>query len=156
MLRVHGSGHTYHHAMIGGMFRLAAIQAAVLDVKLKYLNEWHEGRRRNAHMYDEMLAGSGVTTPHIDDGNWSVYNQYVVRLPNRDAVKQKLSDKGIGSAVYYPLPLHEQDCFKYLGYKHGDLPETERACREVLALPIYPELPEEHVQYVGEELRNAV
>ena len=156
MLRVHGSGHTYHHIHIGGMFRLAAIQAAVLDVKLKYLNEWHEGRRRNAHIYDEMLAGSGVMTPHIDEGNWSIYNQYVVRVPNRDAVKQKLADKGIGSAIYYPLPLHQQECFASLGYKAGDLPETEKACREVLALPVYPELPEEQVRHVAEELLKVV
>src|SRR5687768_9592147 len=114
-LRVHGSGHTYHHEMIGGMFRLAAIQAAVLDVKLKYLNGWHEARRRNAAIYNKMLAGSGVVTPHIEDGNWSIYNQYVIRVPNRDTVKQRLSDKGIGSAVYYPLPLHQQECFRYLG-----------------------------------------
>lgn len=156
ILRVHGSGHTYHHAMIGGMFRLAAIQAAVLDVKLKYLNGWHEGRRHNAHIYDEMLKASPAITPHIDEGNWSIYNQYVVRVPDRDAVKQKLADCGIGSAVYYPLPLHLQDCFASLGYKPGDLPETERACGEVLALPIYPELLEEQVRYVAEQLLKAV
>lgn len=155
-LRVHGSGHTYYHEMIGGMFRLAAIQAAVLDVKLKYLDGWHEARRRNAAIYDEMLAGSKVVTPHIDDGNWSIYNQYVVRVPNRDAVKQRLADRGVGSAVYYPLPLHRQECFQYLGVGDGALPETERACREVLALPVYPELPEEQVRYVARELLTAV
>jgi dTDP-4-amino-4,6-dideoxygalactose transaminase len=154
-LRVHGSGHTYHHEMIGGMFRLAAVQAAVLDVKLKHLDTWHSGRRRNAAIYDEMLAGSNVVTPHIEEGNWSIYNQYVVRVPNRDAVKQKLNDRGIGSAVYYPVPLHMQPCFRYLGVREGSLPESERACREVLALPIYPELSEEQVRYVAEELRGA-
>jgi dTDP-4-amino-4,6-dideoxygalactose transaminase len=154
-LRVHGSGHTYHHEMIGGMFRLAAIQAAVLDVKLKYLDQWHDGRRRNAAIYDEMLAGSKATTPHIEPGNWGIYNQYVVRVPNRDAVKQRLADKGIGSAVYYPIPLHLQECFRYLGVRAGSMPETERACREVLALPVYPELPEEQVRYVAQELRAA-
>ncbi|HZK79657.1 MAG TPA: DegT/DnrJ/EryC1/StrS family aminotransferase, partial [Humisphaera sp.] len=156
ILRVHGSGHTYHHTMIGGMFRLAAVQAAVLDVKLKYLNGWHEGRRRNAHLYDEMLKGSAVITPHIEEGNWSIYNQYVVRVPNRDAVKAKLTDRGIGSAVYYPLPLHQQECFAYLGYKTGDLPETEKACGEVLALPVYPELTEEQIRQVATELLKAV
>jgi dTDP-4-amino-4,6-dideoxygalactose transaminase len=155
-LRVHGSGHTYYHEMVGGMFRLAAIQAAVLDVKLKHLDQWHEGRRRNAAIYDEMLAGSKIVTPHIEPGNWSIYNQYVVRVPNRDAVKQRLADRGIGSAVYYPLPLHLQTCFKYLGSGEGALPESERACREVLALPVYPELPEEQVRYVAQELRAAV
>jgi dTDP-4-amino-4,6-dideoxygalactose transaminase len=154
-LRVHGSGHTYHHEMIGGMFRLAAIQAAVLSVKLKYLNEWHEARRKNAALYDKLLAGSNVTTPKIDDGNWSIYNQYVVRVKNRDKVKQTLADKGVSTAVYYPIPLHEQECFKYLGYKHGDLPETERACEEVLALPVYPELPKDQVEYVAKELLAA-
>jgi dTDP-4-amino-4,6-dideoxygalactose transaminase len=155
-LRVHGSGHTYYHEMIGGMFRLAAIQAAVLDVKLKYLDQWHEGRRRNAAIYDEMLAGSRVVTPHIDTGNWSVYNQYVVRVPDRDAVKRRLADRGIGSAVYYPLALHQQQCFRYLGAPDADLPETERACREVLALPVYPELPEGQVREVATALLAAV
>ena len=155
-LRVHGSGHTYHHEMIGGMFRLAAIQAAVLGVKLKYLEQWHEARRRHARLYDELLAGSGVVTPHIEDGNWSVYNQYVVRVPDRDRVRQRLADRGIGAGVYYPIPLHLQECFAYLGGREGDLPETERACREVLALPVYPELPEQHVRYVATELLAAV
>jgi dTDP-4-amino-4,6-dideoxygalactose transaminase len=161
-LRVHGSGHTYHHEMIGGMFRLAAIQAAVLDVKLKYLTGWHDARRRNAALYDELLAGSGVVMPFIAEGNWSIYNQYVVRIPNRpgkptrDAVKQHLADKGIGTGIYYPVPLHLQKCFEPLGGKPGDLPETERACREVLALPVYPEVPEEQVRYVAEALREAV
>jgi dTDP-4-amino-4,6-dideoxygalactose transaminase len=154
-LRVHGSGHTYHHEMIGGMFRLAAIQAAVLNVKLKYLNEWHEARRKNAALYDKLLTGSNVVPPKIDDGNWSIYNQYVVRVQNRDKVKQTLADKGVPTAVYYPIPLHEQECFKYLGYKNGDLPETERACQEVLALPVYPELPKDQVEYVAKELLAA-
>ena len=138
------------------MFRLAAIQAAVLSVKLKYLEGWHEARRKNAALYDRLLKGSRVVTPRIDEGNWSVYNQYVVRVPDRDAVKKRLADKGIGSGVYYPVPLHLQDCFRYLGGREGDLPETERACREVLALPVYPELPEEHVRYVAKELLAAL
>jgi dTDP-4-amino-4,6-dideoxygalactose transaminase len=153
-LRVHGSGHTYYHEMIGGMFRLAAIQAAVLDVKLKYLDGWHNARRRNADIYNQILAGSKVVTPPIDEGNWSIYNQYVVRVPDRDAVKQKLAERGIGSAIYYPLGLHRQECFKYLGYRPDDLPETERACAEVLAMPIYPELPEEQVRHAAEVLRE--
>jgi dTDP-4-amino-4,6-dideoxygalactose transaminase len=156
LLRVHGSGHQYHHKMIGGMFRLAAIQAAVLSVKLKHLESWHEARRRHAQLYDQLFKGSKVVTPLIEDGNWSVYNQYVVRVPNRDRVKQRLADRGIGTGVYYPIPLHLQDCFAYLGGKPGDLPESERACNEVLALPVYPELPEEHVRYVAKELLAAV
>jgi dTDP-4-amino-4,6-dideoxygalactose transaminase len=156
LLRVHGSGtRTYYHKYIGGMFRLAAIQAAVLDIKLKHLDTWHEGRRRNAAIYDKMLAGSKVTTPKIAPGNWSIYNQYVVRVHDRDAVKAKLAEAGVGSAVYYPMPLHQQECFAYLGHKPGDFPESERACREVLALPIYPELKPEEVVHVAKTLLAA-
>jgi dTDP-4-amino-4,6-dideoxygalactose transaminase len=156
-LRVHGSGHTYYHEMIGGMFRLAAIQAAVLDVKLKYLNTWHEARRKNAALYDKLLGEvEKVATPHIDEGNWSIYNQYIVRVPNRDGVKKHLADKGIGSGIYYPLPLHMQKCFAYLGNKAGDFPVTEKACLDVLALPIYPELREDEVRYVAKELTAAI
>jgi dTDP-4-amino-4,6-dideoxygalactose transaminase len=155
-LRVHGSGHTYHHEMIGGMFRLAAVQAAVLNVKLKYLDNWHEARRAHARIYDQAFKGTKITAPHIDDGNWSIYNQYVVRVPDRDRVKQRLVERTIGTAVYYPIPLHLQECFAYLGYREGNFPESERACREVLALPVYPELPEEQVRYVAEELLAVV
>jgi len=156
LLRVHGSGHQYQHKYLGGMFRLAAVQAAVLDVKLKYLEGWHEARRKNAALYDSLMAGSKVVTPTIEPGNWSIYNQYVVRVPNRDAVKATLQTKGIGSAVYYPMALHEQECFADLGYRAGDFPLSEQACREVLALPVYPELPEEHVRFVAQELLAAV
>ncbi len=156
LLRVHGSGHQYHHRYLGGMFRMAAIQAAVLEIKLRHLEKWHEGRRRNAAIYDRILAGSRVQTPVILDGNRSIYNQYVVRVPNRDEVKQALADRGIGSAVYYPIPLHLQECFTSLGYRKGDFPQSEKACEEVLALPIYPELTEEQVQYVATSLREIV
>lgn len=156
LMRVHGSGHQYFHKYVGGMFRIAAVQAAVLSVKLKYMESWHEGRRRNAALYDKLLAGSKVITPKIEAGNWSIYNQYVVRVPNRDQVKKALQDKGVGSAIYYPLSLHQQECFGYLGYKAGDFPVSERACNEVLALPVYPELPEEQVRYAAEQLRAVV
>ena len=156
LLRVHGSGHQYYHKHVGGMFRIAALQAAVLSVKLKYLESWHEARRKNAALYDRLLAGSKVITPKIDPANWSIYNQYVVRVPNRDAVKKTLQDKGIGSAIYYPLPLHQQECFAYLGYRPGDFPQSEKACKEVLALPVYPELPEDQIRYVAKELLAAV
>lgn len=154
-LRVHGSGHTYYHEMIGGMFRMGGIQGAVLDVKLNHLEKWHEARRSNAAMYDKLLAGSGVMTPKIAPGNWSIYNQYVVRVGHRDEVKRRLAERGVSSAVYYPLPLHLQPCFAYLGGKEGDLPRSEQACGEVLALPIYPELPQEQLRYVAEQLRGA-
>ncbi|HYO07883.1 MAG TPA: DegT/DnrJ/EryC1/StrS family aminotransferase [Tepidisphaeraceae bacterium] len=160
-LRVHGSGHTYHHEMIGGMFRLAALQAAVLSVKLKYLNEWHAARRRNAALYDKLLAGAEgkIIPPKIAAGNFSIYNQYVVRIlppASRDAVKQTLAERGISTAVYYPIPLHLQECFAYLGHKEGDLPQSERACREVLALPVHPELATEQVKHVAAALLAAV
>lgn len=155
-LRVHGSGQTYYHEYIGGMFRLGAIQGAVLDIKLRHLDSWHEGRRRNAAIYDARLKGTKAITPKIDDGNWSIYNQYVVRVANRDEVKKKLAEAGIGSAVYYPLSLHLQPCFAYLGYKAGDFPESERASTEVLALPIYPELKVEEVEYVAETVAQVV
>jgi dTDP-4-amino-4,6-dideoxygalactose transaminase len=173
-LRVHGSGHTYYHDHVGGMFRLAALQAAVLDVKLKYLDGWHAARRRNAAIYTEVLAAPGlpagpggaaaggkVVPPHVEPGNESIYNQYVVLIPDparrgtRDAVKQALADRGVGAGVYYPLGLHMQKCFAHLGYKEGDFPVTEQACREVLAVPVYPELPEEQVRYAAAELRRA-
>ena len=155
-LRVHGSGHTYYHEMIGGMFRLAAIQAAVLKVKLKYLDGWHAARRRHAAIYNAVLADSRVVTPTIAAGNESIYNQYVVRVPNRDATKAKLAEKGVGSAVYYPLGLHLQTCFQHLSHRPGDFPETERASSEVLALPVYPELTDEQVTYAAETLRSIV
>jgi len=154
-LRVHGSGHMYIHEFVGGMFRLSAIQAAVLSVKLKYLEQWHQIRRRNAAIYDSIFRGTRITPPKIDEGNWSIYNQYVIRVPNRDRVKQFLTDKGIGTAIYYPLPLHLQPCFKNFGYRQGDFPESERACGEVLALPIYPELDESQVRYVAEQTMAA-
>jgi dTDP-4-amino-4,6-dideoxygalactose transaminase len=157
LLRVHGSAHTYHHKLVGGMFRLAALQAAVLSVKLKYLDGWHAARRANAAMYKKLLAEApGIVTPFVEECNWSIYNQYVVRVPGRDRVKQILADKGIGSAIYYPLPLHLQECFSHLGWREGDFPESERACREVLALPIYPELPPEQIESVAAELLAAV
>lgn len=155
-MRVHGSGHTYYHEMVGGMFRLAAIQAAVLTIKLPHLNTWHEARRRHAAIYNSMFEGSKVIAPKIEANNYSVYNQYVIRLPDRDRVKAALSEKGIGCAIYYPLPLHLQPCFKSLGYKQGDLPITEQACHEVLAIPVYPELEESHVKFVAEQILAAV
>lgn len=156
LIRVHGSAHTYHHTLIGANFRIDAIQAAVLDVKLKYLDGWHNARRANAALYDKLLAGSSVVTPKISPGNVSIYNQYVVRVPNRDAVQKSLAGRGIGSAVYYPIPLHLQECFAYLGHKSGDFPVSEQACREVLALPVYPELLPEQIEYVAEQVLELV
>jgi dTDP-4-amino-4,6-dideoxygalactose transaminase len=154
-LRIHGSGHTYYHEMVGGMFRMAAIQGAVLDVKLKYLDGWHAARRRNAATYDTLLKGSNVVTPAIDAGNQSIYNQYVVRVPQRDQVQRELASAGVQSAVYYPLPLHLQPCFAPLGGREGDHPVSEQAAKQVLALPIHPELTDREIHYVAAQLRTA-
>jgi dTDP-4-amino-4,6-dideoxygalactose transaminase len=158
LLRAHGApgNNPYNHVLLGGMFRLDGIQAAVLEVKLKHLDGWHEGRRRNAAIYDRVFAGSQVKAPVIENGNYSIYNQYVVRVANRDAVKAKLAAAGVGSAVYYPTPLHLQPCFGYLGYREGDFAVSEQACREVLALPVYPELTEEQVEFAAKAVVEAV
>ncbi len=155
-MRVHGSGHTYYHDFVGGMFRLSALQAAVLEIKLRHLEGWHEARRKNAALYAELLAGSKVTIPYIQPENWSVYNQYCVLVPNRDQVKAKLAEKGVGAAIYYPLSLHMQTCFANLGCKEGDFPASEEACKHILALPIYPELREEEIRYAAASLLEAV
>lgn len=151
-IRVHGSGHTYFHEMIGGMFRMAAIQAAGLGVKLKRVCKWNELRNRNAARYFERLQGTNVILPPTTPGNYHVYHQFVVRVRDRERVKQTLADKGVGSGVFYPLGLHLQQCFAHLGGKPGDLPETERATAEVLALPIYPELKRDQIDYVCDAL----
>ena len=156
-LRNHGAAPKYYHSLIGGNFRLDALQAAVLDIKLKYLDEWHAARRRNAAFYEKAFAGSAVKTPaavYRDSGvtNYHIYNQFVVRVPNRDAAKQALQDAGIGCDIYYPVPLHMQECFAYLGYKEGDFPQSEKAAAETLALPIYPELTEDMLQYTADTL----
>ncbi len=148
-LRNHGSHPEYYHAMVGGNFRLDVLQAAVLSVKLKYLNSWHEGRRKNADFYDNAFAEvTEIVTPTILPENYSIYNQYVIRIPERDKVVTKLKEANIGCEIYYPVPLHLQECFSYLGYKEGDFPESEKAANETLALPVYPELTVEQQQYV--------
>jgi dTDP-4-amino-4,6-dideoxygalactose transaminase len=129
---------------------LDALQAAVLRVKLEHLNGWHDARRRNAKLYDGFLADSDVTTPWIEDHNETIYNQYVIRHRDRDGLRSHLSDRGVGTEVYYPVSLHLQECFADLGHRAGDFPEAEKAQREVLALPVYPELSEEQVRYVAD------
>lgn len=149
ILRNHGQNPTYFYRIIGGNFRLDSIQAAVLDVKLKYLEGWNDKRRQHAAMYDEILAGSPVATPKIDQEAGSIYHQYTITAPERDALKDFLAENGVGSAIFYPKPLHLQDCFKSLGYCEGDLPIAEKLCSEVLSLPIYPELTGKQVEYVA-------
>ncbi|MGD8451003.1 MAG: DegT/DnrJ/EryC1/StrS family aminotransferase [Phycisphaerae bacterium] len=154
ILRAHGSKPKYYHKIIGGNFRLDALQAAILRVKLPHLNDWSEGRRRNAARYDELLAGAGVTLPVIRDYNTTIYNQYVIRSPYRDELRQYLTDHEIGSEIYYPVPMHVQECFADLGGKPGDCPVSEKAAAEVLALPIYPELTDEQLQFVAQCVRE--
>jgi len=117
--------------------------------KLPHLNDWTQARRRNALYYNEKFAGAIVKTPYIRPDCLSIYNQYVIRVPKRDELFAYLKDKNIGCEIYYPVPMHLQDCFKYLGYKKGDLPEAEKAAKQVLAIPIYPELTDEQKRYVA-------
>ena len=140
-LRTHGSVQTYLHEEVGFNSRLDALQAVVLSAKLPHLAAWSEARRANARFYTSAFADlADLTTPFIDPANESIFNQYTVRVPRREALKDHLKAKGIGHSVYYPLPLHLQPCFAYLGYQIGSCPESERAANEVLSLPVYPEL----------------
>jgi dTDP-4-amino-4,6-dideoxygalactose transaminase len=152
VLRVHGGKPKYYHSFIGGNFRIDELQAAVLRVKLRYLDEWTEGRRRNAAYYDGAFAAAGLgerlATPVAMPGGRHIFNQYVVRAARRDALKKHLSERGIGTEIYYPVPLHLQKCFDYLGLGSGAFPESERAAAETLALPIYPELTEAQLAHV--------
>lgn len=140
-LRTHGGIKTYFHDEVGFNSRLDALQAVVLSVKLQHLSAWSEARRRNAAFYSNAFADvDAIVTPYVDVASEHIFNQYTVRVPKRDELQAHLKEKGIGHAVYYPLPLHLQPCFSYLGYKEGAFPESERAAKEVLSLPIFPEL----------------
>ena len=155
MLRNHGAHERYYHDEVGGNFRLDTLQAAYLSIKLKHLDTWHVGRRKNAAFYDEHLADiEQVTTPVIADGNESIYNQYTLRVQQRDELQTYLGEAGIGSAIYYPLCMHEQKCFSHLGYTAGDFPIAEQAATEVLSIPIYPELSEEQLGHVVETIKS--
>jgi dTDP-4-amino-4,6-dideoxygalactose transaminase len=150
MMRNHGQSSRYDHKYIGGNFRLDAIQAAALLVKLPHLDEWSQARRQNAAYYNKKFAGTVAQTPFIRPDCVSTYNQYCVRVPQRDEVMAHLRENGIGCAIYYPVPLHLQECFKNLGYKEADFPESEKAAKEALALPIYPEITDQMKDYVAE------
>ncbi|NOZ12358.1 MAG: DegT/DnrJ/EryC1/StrS family aminotransferase [Acidobacteria bacterium] len=143
-LRMHGESTRYYHDEVGFNSRLDALQAAVLEIKLKYLDGWTAGRQKNAVYYNEafdLAACDGIfATPKAVNGNHHIYNQYILRVKNRDKLVDFLREKGIGCAIYYPVPLHLQKCFEYLGYSEGDFPEAEKAAKETIALPIYPEL----------------
>jgi dTDP-4-amino-4,6-dideoxygalactose transaminase len=160
MLRTHGAERQYYHQVVGGNFRLDAIQAAVLRVKLPHLAGWTAARRRNADRYRRLFADAGLSDrvglPVARDDCFHIYNQFVVRVPNRDAVKAYLEAHRVGTAIYYPVPFHQQQCFAYLGYSAGQLPQAERAAAETLALPIYGELTEDQQRYVVTTLAAAL
>jgi dTDP-4-amino-4,6-dideoxygalactose transaminase len=148
-LRVHGGRQMYHHEMVGTNSRLDALQAAVLSAKLPYLNGWAEARRRNAAFYDAAFADvDAIRTPASLPNNYHVYNQYTLRVRNRDGLKQHLDAAGIGNAIYYPLPLHLQECFAGLGYRRGDLPVSEQMATEVISIPVFPELTDDEKSQV--------
>jgi dTDP-4-amino-4,6-dideoxygalactose transaminase len=154
IIRLQGQVSSYEHARLGANLRMDGIQAAALRVKFKRLQEWNTRRQENAARYDEALADTAIQTPVVRDDCHHVYHQYTVRTPKRDELKNFLQDSEIASSVFYPIPLHLQPCFEYLGYKKGDLPEAEKASQEVLSLPIFPEMTTEQQNYVIETLRN--
>ena len=156
VLRVHGGKPKYYHALVGGNFRLDEIQAAVLGVKLRLLDSWTATRQRNAAYYAAAFTRAGlngqIQPPTVTPGYRHTWNQYVIRAPRRDELKIFLGEQGVGTEIYYPVPLHRQQCFAYLGYGDGDFPLAEGAAREVLALPIFPELEPEQIQYVVDRI----
>jgi len=154
-LRMHGGAKQYFHDEVGFNSRLDALQAVVLSAKLPHLAGWSAKRRENAAYYDAAFADlPDVTTPYIDASNESIFNQYTIRVEKRDALQAHLKNAGIGTSVYYPLPLHPQPCFGYLGYKKGSCPEAERAANEVLSLPIFPELTRDQLDEVVAGVRG--
>jgi dTDP-4-amino-4,6-dideoxygalactose transaminase len=159
VLRVHGGQPKYYHAVIGGNFRLDELQAAVLLVKFKYLDRWTTCRQENARYYSAACARAGlrneVVTPQVVEGRRHVFNQYVLRVKRRDELRRRLAEERIGTEVYYPIPLHMQQCFDYLGYRPEDCPESARAAKETLAIPIYPELTATQKEHVVETITTA-
>ncbi|HEY0376094.1 MAG TPA: DegT/DnrJ/EryC1/StrS family aminotransferase [Pyrinomonadaceae bacterium] len=159
-LRVHGSRTKYQHELLGVNSRLDSLQAAVLRVKLPHLDSWSDARRANAERYDRLFEDAGLTEevglPFVREHVRHIFNQYVVRVRDgrRDALAEHLKQSGIGTDIYYPIPLHLQTCFNYLGHNEGDFPEAERAARESLALPVYPELTAKQQGYVVEMIRE--
>lgn len=157
-LRNHGAKPKYYHALIGGNFRLDPIQAAVLLVKLPHLDKWHSMRQENAAYYDENLNFKSIKKPVVAyKRKCHIYNQYVISImEKRDELKKFLVENNIGTEIYYPVTFHEQECFRYLGYKSGDFPNSEYAARHTLALPIYPELTKEMQNYVVEKIGEGI
>jgi len=175
VLRAHGSKPKYYHKLVGGNFRLDTLQAAIVLAKLKHLDDWTAKRQTNAKHYDALFESSGLissghvrlpvkaTYPATRDeerrtgndvlGGRHIFNQYVVRVQRRDELQAFLKEKGIGTEVYYPLPLHLQECFAYLGQRIGGLPESEKAAKETLAIPVFPELSDDQASYVVDSIK---
>jgi len=157
ILRVHGSSPKYYHKVVGINSRLDAIQAAVLQVKLRHLEDWSAKRLSNAMTYNRLFVEKGlsgmVTTPVIPEGYKHIFNQYVIRVRYRDELREYLRENNVGTEVYYPVPLHLQECFAGLGYTEGDMPVSEEAARSTLALPVYPELTDEMLEYVTDVIK---
>ena len=180
--RVHGGEQKYYHKVIGGNFRIDALQAAVLRVKLPHLDKWSEKRRANADHYNELFVKAGlaeetgkikfddknkvllpkpvyrseIRNPKSEIRNYHIYNQYIIRTQKRDELKKFLTENEIGNEIYYPIPFHQQDCFVNLNYKTGDFPEAEKACQTSLALPIYPELTKEQQEFVVGKIKEFI
>ncbi|MCI0331295.1 MAG: DegT/DnrJ/EryC1/StrS family aminotransferase [candidate division Zixibacteria bacterium] len=153
-LRVHGSKPKYYHSLVGYNSRLDTLQAAALSVKLKYLESWTEGRRKKASRYNQLLAGLPVEIPFEPEYNHHIYHQYTIAAPKRDDLRKFLTEREIGTEIYYPLPLHEQECYASLGYKKGSLPVAEKRAGEVLSLPVFPELAEGEQDFVAASIRE--
>jgi dTDP-4-amino-4,6-dideoxygalactose transaminase len=162
-IRGHGSKPKYYHKVIGGNFRIDALQAAIVSAKLPHLNQWTEARQENARKYGELFMEARLTTSSAGPAylilpavvaNRHIFNQYVIRVPQRDELQAALKGQGIGTEVYYPVCMHLQECFAFLGYKTGSYPESERAAKETLALPVYPELSEAQLRYVVQCIRE--
>jgi len=153
-LHVHGEEKKYHHKVIGLNSRLDALQAAVLRVKLPHLDEWTAGRQRKAQQYELMFDDAGLSehieSPFVRSNARHIFHQFVIRVRDgrRDALREHLRDRSVGTDVYYPVPLHLQECFAYLGYQEGDFPVSEQAAKETLALPVYPEMTDEQQDHV--------
>ncbi|HEX2786861.1 MAG TPA: DegT/DnrJ/EryC1/StrS family aminotransferase [Ignavibacteria bacterium] len=176
ILRVHGGKPKYYHKIIGGNFRIDAIQAAVLNVKLPHLQSWTDGRQKNAEKYTKLFIENGLAEtegktsfdaknkvllpkPVYKDSsvkNYHIYNQYVIRVEDREGVRKFLTDNNIGNEIYYPVPFHLQECFQYLGYKKGDFPVAEFCADSSLAIPIYPELTDEQINYTVSKIKEFI
>lgn len=157
MFRNHGQKKKYYHSIIGWNARMDGFQGAVLSVKLKYLDQWNESRRKNAQLYSELLAGvDGIITPQEAGYAKHVYHLYVIRTQNRDVFIATLAEKGVFCGIHYPVPLHLQDAYSSLGYKKGDFPVAEKCCEQLVSLPMFPELTSEQIEYVVEKIKSIV